>query len=102
MSSTLPATVVTLINLAVALVAAFQPHIASQVKDMLLGASGVISTFFVHEVHSSHRAATKAVTDVKTAQAQATIATQNTETAKANLATVQAQATVNPYANQQG
>jgi hypothetical protein len=102
MSSTLPATVVTLVNLVVALVAAFQPHIASQVKDMLLGASGVISTFFVHEVHSSHRAATKAVTDVKTAQAQATIATQNTETAKANLATVQAQATVNPYANQQG
>ena len=102
MSSTLPATVVTLVNLVVALVAAFQPHIASQVKDMLLGASGVISTFFVHEIHSSHRAATKAVTDVKTAQAQAAIATQNTETAKANLATVQAQATVNPYANQQG
>ena len=102
MSSTLPATVVTLVNLVVALVAAFQPHIASQVKDMLLGASGVISTFFVHEIHSSHSAATKAVTDVKTAQAQAAIATQNTETAKANLATVQAQATVNPYANQQG
>lgn len=102
MSSTLPATVVTLINLAVALVAAFQPHIASQVKDMLLGASGVISAFFVHEVHSSHRTSTKAITDIKTAATQATISAQNMETAKANLATVQAQATVNPYANQQG